>query len=76
MIFPIRCFTCGKLLADKWLPYSEGLQQAYDKAANLPKKVSLTSEESESHKLFVKFNISRPCCRRMFLGHVDMFEML
>lgn len=21
MIIPVRCFTCGKLIADKWEPY-------------------------------------------------------
>ena len=24
MIIPIRCFTCGKLVADKWKPFMEG----------------------------------------------------
>jgi DNA-directed RNA polymerases I, II, and III subunit RPABC5 len=21
MIIPVRCFTCGKVIADKWIPY-------------------------------------------------------
>ena len=30
MIIPIRCFTCGKVLADKWNEYEKSLtsQQA------------------------------------------------
>ena len=31
MIIPIRCFTCGKLIADKWLEYEEQLQEEYNK---------------------------------------------
>ena len=27
MIIPIRCFTCGKVLADKWQPYIELLNK-------------------------------------------------
>ena len=27
MIIPIRCFTCGKILADKWNMYKEETQK-------------------------------------------------
>lgn len=26
MIIPIRCFTCGKVIANKWKPYIEFLR--------------------------------------------------
>ncbi|KCV67867.1 DNA-directed RNA polymerase I, II, and III subunit RPABC5 [Fonticula alba] len=26
MIIPVRCFTCGKVIGDKWEPYRELLQ--------------------------------------------------
>ncbi|MHA1379055.1 MAG: DNA-directed RNA polymerase subunit N [Candidatus Helarchaeota archaeon] len=31
MIIPIRCFTCGKLIADKWEEFSERVLQGEDK---------------------------------------------
>ena len=26
MIIPVRCFTCGEMLADKWMPYITAVQ--------------------------------------------------
>ena len=30
MIIPIRCFTCGRLIADKWEEYSRRVRQGED----------------------------------------------
>jgi len=30
MIIPIRCFTCGKVIADKWDPFKQRTQQGED----------------------------------------------
>ena len=27
MIIPVRCFTCGHVLADKWIPYITTVQE-------------------------------------------------
>jgi len=35
MIIPIRCFTCGRLIADKWEEYSRRVRQGEDSAAVL-----------------------------------------
>ncbi|MFX0169850.1 MAG: DNA-directed RNA polymerase subunit N [Candidatus Hodarchaeota archaeon] len=32
MIIPIRCFTCGRLIADKWEEYSRRIRQGEDPA--------------------------------------------
>ncbi len=34
MIIPIRCFTCGALIGDKWLEYARRVKQGED-----PKRV-------------------------------------
>ena len=26
MLIPVRCFTCGEVLADKWVPYISAIQ--------------------------------------------------
>ena len=31
MIIPIRCFTCGNVLADKWIPYVQTVQEYKNK---------------------------------------------
>ncbi|TLN00830.1 DNA-directed RNA polymerase subunit N [bacterium] len=57
MIMPIRCFTCGKVVADKWEEFSNRI-----KAGEEPKRV------------LDELGISRYCCRRMFISHVDIID--
>jgi len=57
MIMPIRCFTCGKVVADKWEEFSSRV-----KAGEEPKRV------------LDELGISRYCCRRMFISHVDVID--
>jgi DNA-directed RNA polymerase subunit N len=49
MIIPIRCFTCGKLIADKWEKYEE-----------LVKEGTKPAEE-----IFKEIGITRFCCKRI-----------
>jgi DNA-directed RNA polymerase subunit N len=35
MIIPVRCFTCGRLVADKWEDFSRRVRQGEDPAAVL-----------------------------------------
>ena len=30
MIIPIRCFTCGKIIADKWEEFSKSIESGED----------------------------------------------
>ena len=57
MIIPVRCFTCGKLIGDKWEPFRTRVESGED-----PKKV------------LDLMGISRYCCRRMLLSHVEIID--
>lgn len=59
MSLPVRCFTCGKVLADKGRAYVEGIENG-----ETPLSV------------FRKIGVERYCCKRMFLGFVDIEEKL
>jgi DNA-directed RNA polymerase subunit N (RpoN/RPB10) len=59
MIIPVRCFTCGKVIGNKWEAYLE-------KLAN-----SMSEGEAMS-----ELKLTRYCCRRMLLTHVDLIEKL
>ena len=77
MIIPIRCFTCGKVIADK-----------YDYYINEVAKLTNTeSKEKEKEKvkhfdnimtgaILDKLELKRYCCRRMMLGTVDMMDFI
>ncbi len=57
MIVPIRCFTCGKLIADKWEEFAKRVKDGESPA-----------------KVLDELGITRYCCRRMFLSHVELID--
>ncbi|AUF82248.1 DNA-directed RNA polymerase subunit Rpb10/RpoN [Tetraselmis virus 1] len=67
MIIPIRCMTCGKMIADKWRVYEEKTAEIEDK-----KKEDMVSKEKAMDDL----GLVRYCCRRHFLGQVDLIEKI
>ncbi len=58
MIIPVRCFTCGKVMGNKWNEFNE-----------------LKKEYPEDEALD-KLKLTRYCCRRMLLTHVELIEKL
>lgn len=83
MIIPVRCFTCGKVIGDKWLKYVE-LVEEYDAKKGIYDKnddskvmnkdyVHNENKEETSEKMALDYlKLTRYCCRRHFLGHVDI----
>tara|TARA_B110001469_G_C9624521_1_gene311580 strand:- start:292 stop:522 length:231 start_codon:yes stop_codon:yes gene_type:complete len=75
MIIPISCFTCGTILADKWLFYQAELkrmnQSHEDSVINISKPMKKTPECIVLDKL----ELHKYCCRRIMLGHVDLIDI-
>jgi len=85
MIIPIRCFTCNKVLANKWEYYKQKIQSKEEETKNSKiTKESLKIENnreiyfSETYKgdILNDLNITKICCRRHFLGHVDLIDLI
>ena len=55
MIIPIRCFSCGAVIAHKWEEFNE-----------------LTISGIEMADALDKVGLMRYCCRRMYVGHIDL----
>jgi DNA-directed RNA polymerase I, II, and III subunit RPABC5 len=76
MIIPVKCFTCGKVIGDKYRAYLENVRQR--KVGDNSKVVYLTPEKNELPKETpesIEMNnlgIVKMCCRRHFLTHVDI----
>ena len=76
MIIPIKCFTCGMVLADKYRVYLDKVRQR--KIANglkVDKVVYLTKENVEKTAegiVLDELGLNNPCCRRHMLTHVDI----
>jgi DNA-directed RNA polymerase subunit N len=58
-MFPVRCFTCGKVIGHLWEDYQRRVASGED-----PKQV------------LDSLNVTRICCRRMFISHVDYIDEL
>ena len=74
MIIPIRCFTCSKVIADK-----------YDYYHTEKNKLAKSSDNSEDLKFFNDIHtkeildnlgLIRYCCRRSLMSSVDMMDVL
>ena len=84
MIIPVRCYTCGKMLADKRKYYESELQR---------KKLALPQSKTDINfdPLLIDINISdiqktiageimdelgltRLCCRKVMLTHIDVID--
>jgi len=78
MIIPIRCFTCGKTLSDKWQPYIEKVNELKEKETTDIKDLDIdyidleNPKKSIEGKVMDELGIKRYCCRRMILGNVHL----
>ncbi len=57
-MIPVRCFTCGKVIANSWEEFKRRADGGEDPASVLD-----------------DLGISRYCCRRMILTHVELVDV-
>ncbi len=76
MIIPIKCFTCGKVLADKYRFYNEEVQKLkISKNLDTKKIYYLTKEivdKNPEGEVMDRLGLNKYCCRRHMLTHVDI----
>ncbi|MCL5007722.1 MAG: DNA-directed RNA polymerase subunit N [Candidatus Marsarchaeota archaeon] len=58
MMIPVRCFTCGAVIADRW--------DEYDKRVN--------KEHQDPAKVLDDLGFKRYCCRRMFISNIELID--
>ena len=76
MIIPVKCFTCGKVLADKYMYYLKEVRQLKLKDGEDPENVVyLTKDHNKKTPegiVMDRLQLDRSCCRRHMLTHVDI----
>jgi DNA-directed RNA polymerase subunit N (RpoN/RPB10) len=76
MIIPVKCFTCGTVIADKYRYYLEEVRKRkLAKDMDVDKVVYLTKEFSEKTpegEVLDDLGLNKMCCRRHMLTHVDI----
>lgn len=58
IIIPVRCFTCGKVIGDKWEIFTQRTQQ----------------EGEDPKKVLDDLGLTRYCCRRMLLTYINLLH--
>ena len=76
MIIPVKCFTCGKVLANKYRFYQNEVRK-YNMAntENTDEVMYLTEENKDKTvcgKVLDDLKLNKICCRRHMLTHVDI----
>ena len=73
MIIPIKCFSCGKVIADKYDYYCKEVKKAKHGKPDPDLYFSKTNgEKTVEGKILDSIGLTRMCCRRMILTHVDI----
>ncbi len=76
MIIPIKCFTCGTVLANKYAYYCEEVRKRkMARDLDVEKVIYLTEEYSQKTpegEVMDELNLKKMCCRRHMLTHVDI----
>lgn len=76
MIIPVKCFTCGKVLADKYMYYQMKVREYKRNAGDdVDKVIYLTQEtvrKTPEGKVMDDLGLNKMCCRRHMLAHVDI----
>ena len=57
MLIPVRCWSCGKVIAHK-----------YEESQNA------IAEGKDAGEVLDDLGFNRYCCRRMFVGHIDLVD--
>ena len=77
MIIPIKCFTCGMVIADKYRYYQEEVRKRKIGKGidNVEKVLYLTKdfrEKTAEGEVMDELGLRKMCCRRHILTHVDI----
>ena len=73
MIFPIRCVSCNNIIAGKYLAYLEKVKQyRRENGKNEMEYLTATTVKTAEGKALDDLKVTRVCCRRHFLSHVDL----
>jgi len=69
MLIPIRCFSCGNIIANKYDKFLELFNKK-------KKKKNFDELKMDNTNIFKELKLKRYCCRRMLLTNIDIIDKL
>ena len=78
MIIPVKCFTCGNVLANKYRFYKYEVQRRKIQKKIDPDEILYLTEnfmdKTTEGEVMDDLGLKKMCCRRHMLTHVDIFD--
>ena len=92
MLFPVCCFSCGACIGHLWKDYNhyvneykksidkflgddENCKEKFDKRCS-QEMIKKLGDPSPEELALITLNVNRLCCKRMFLTHVDTYNIM
>ena len=70
MIIPVKCFTCGMVLADKYRYFLSVVKE--ERGARETMYYTEGAKKSIEGETLDRLKLTKQCCRRHMLTHVDI----
>lgn len=76
MIIPVKCFTCGKVLADLYRYFIREVRKLKSATNmgvdNVIYLTKVQTDKTPEGEVMDRLNLNKICCRRHMLTHVDI----
>ena len=77
MLIPVKCFTCGKVIGNKYNYFLQEVVKRKEQAGGIPQEIQYLDDKSMDKTieglLLDELKLRDMCCRRHFLTHVNIF---
>ena len=77
MLIPVKCFTCGKVIGNKYQYYMRELVKRKEQMGEVPQEIQYLDDKSIDKTiegvLLDELKLKDMCCRRHVLTHVNIF---
>lgn len=77
MLIPVKCFTCGKVIGNKYTYYTRELTKRKEQMGELPQEIQYLDDKSLDKTIegliLDELKLKDMCCRRHLLTHVNIF---
>ena len=80
MLIPVKCFSCGKVLGNKYRYYQKEIQKRkISKSMEVDKVVYLTKDtvdKTPEGEVLDLLGLTKYCCRRHMLTNVNLIDII
>ena len=77
MLIPVKCFTCGTVIGDKYLYYQEEVVKIKIQRKINPEVIQYLDhtkiDKTVEGEVLDTLRLTKLCCRRHMLTHVNIF---